>query len=179
MITLPEQYSKSHLKSRGRSDSPRHVFDYVVNKCDIPARVFKIAPRAPRGAKGQSNWSQELRPSDISQTYSPLEIYCKTRRAGIWMRAGPGPLAPLNVNKPNGLSNFATFAPCLRLLPWLFLLRKNRPPPPPSPRGPGRFRFYLSKVFHSVVIVWVGGRLLLKRIFIWVRVCFSFRLVSS
>lgn len=100
-----------------------------------------------------SGWKGEG--SDILQTYSPLEIYCKSRRA---RDLNP----PLRVNKPNGLWKFATFARCLCCCLRFFLTKKARGTTPSPSRSLGRFRFYLSKVFHSSVIVWVASTIVAK-----------------
>lgn len=123
-------------------------------RCKQVATLTASVQRAQRRlrAKGQSNWSRER--GALPSTY------CKhiLRLKFIVNRDGRGfESRPLAVNKPNGLWKFATFARCLCLLPSLFLfLRKNlpsRPYPALAPSPSRRFRFYLSKVFHSVVIV--------------------------
>lgn len=113
--------------------------------------------------------------------------YCKhiLRLKFIVNRGGCGgfesarPLA--RVNKPNGLWKFATFARCLCLLPTLFLAKNLPLAPPRPPLSLGRFRFYLSKVFHSAVIVWVASSIVAKaNIYLGVRFAFhSARLRGS
>lgn len=133
--------------------------DYVVNKSLHAPRVFKVAPRGTREAraKGQSNWSRERQgrsPTYILQTYSPLEIYCKSRRAGIWIRAAP----PLSINRMDFGNSLHSPDVCVCWLRFFCSCEKTSPRPP----HPHRFRFYLSKVFHSVVIVWVASSIVAK-----------------
>lgn len=102
--------------------------------------MFKIGPSSPRGQPGRPY---------ILQTYSPLEIYCKSPAGGFEF----GHL-PSCVNKPNGLWKFATFDVCVCCLRFFCSSE--------VPSRLGRFRFYLSKVFHSVVIVWVARPIVAK-----------------
>lgn len=132
----------------------------AAGNCGTPGLKGKvIGLECPRG-EGLLGGAGLGAASDILLTYSPLEIYSKSRRARIWIRiAARADPSRMSINRMDFGNSLHSPDVCVCCLRFFLFLRKNCPP---SSRRTLRFRFYLSKVFHSAVIVWVASSIVAK-----------------